>query len=154
MDIASDIAVRFGPEVLASLGDYIAIPALSPHFDSDWKRTGAIDMAAQHLFAWAMGRDIQGLRGSIREIDGHTPVIVLEIDGTDGVDQPGSVLLYGHLDKQPPLGDWSEGLSPFQAVRRDDLLYSVMGNPMVAWWYSLKRPKNREAPIFAPTSMP
>jgi acetylornithine deacetylase/succinyl-diaminopimelate desuccinylase-like protein len=123
MDIASDIAVRFEPEVLASLGDYIAIPALSPDFDSAWKRTGAIDMAAQHLFAWAMRRDIEGLRGSIREIDGRTPVIVLEIDGTDGVDQPGSVLLYGHLDKQPPLGDWSEGLSPFKAVRRDDLLY-------------------------------
>jgi acetylornithine deacetylase/succinyl-diaminopimelate desuccinylase-like protein len=32
-------------------------------------------------------------------------------------------LLYGHLDKQPPLGSWREGLEPFVAVRDGDRLY-------------------------------
>jgi acetylornithine deacetylase/succinyl-diaminopimelate desuccinylase-like protein len=32
-------------------------------------------------------------------------------------------LLYGHLDKQPPLGSWREGLDPFVPVREDDRLY-------------------------------
>ena len=32
-------------------------------------------------------------------------------------------MLYGHLDKQPPLGDWSEGLDPYVPVRRGDRLY-------------------------------
>ena len=33
-------------------------------------------------------------------------------------------MLYGHLDKQPALGEWSEGLDPFAPVRRDDRLYA------------------------------
>ena len=32
-------------------------------------------------------------------------------------------LLYGHLDKQPPLGSWRDGLDPFVAVREGDRLY-------------------------------
>jgi acetylornithine deacetylase/succinyl-diaminopimelate desuccinylase-like protein len=35
----------------------------------------------------------------------------------------GPVLLYGHLDKQPPLGAWREGLDPFVPVREGDALY-------------------------------
>jgi acetylornithine deacetylase/succinyl-diaminopimelate desuccinylase-like protein len=34
------------------------------------------------------------------------------------------VVLYGHLDKQPPLGEWSEGLGPWSPVRRGDRLYA------------------------------
>jgi len=29
------------------------------------------------------------------------------------------VLLYGHLDKQPPLLPWAEGLHPYKPVIRD-----------------------------------
>ena len=32
-------------------------------------------------------------------------------------------LIYGHMDKQPPLGDWRPGLSAFEPVREGDLLY-------------------------------
>jgi len=35
----------------------------------------------------------------------------------------GTVLLYGHLDKQPPVGGWSDGLGPWTPVRRGDRLY-------------------------------
>jgi len=47
----------------------------------------------------------------------HTP-------GTDaGAGDDPLTLLYGHLDKQPPLGKWREGLHPFQPVREGDRLY-------------------------------
>ena len=47
----------------------------------------------------------------------------MDVPATPGAAATGTVLLYGHLDKQPPLGDWSEGLGPWQAVVRDDRLY-------------------------------
>ena len=123
MERFSNIETTFEEQVIPSLSEYIAIEALSPDFDAQWKQHGAIDRAAQHLFAWAMARPIRGLTGQIREIDGRTPVIVLEIPASDDCDREDTVLLYGHLDKQPPLGDWSEGLHPFSAVRRGDLLF-------------------------------
>jgi acetylornithine deacetylase/succinyl-diaminopimelate desuccinylase-like protein len=43
--------------------------------------------------------------------------------GAAGVTDAGPVLLYGHLDKQPPLGAWREGLDPYVAVRDGDHLY-------------------------------
>ena len=49
-------------------------------------------------------------------------MLVVTVDSTAG--EGGTVVLYGHLDKQPPLGDWSEGLDPFVPVRRDDRLYA------------------------------
>ena len=33
------------------------------------------------------------------------------------------ILIYGHMDKQPPLGEWRSGLGPWEPVREGDLLY-------------------------------
>jgi acetylornithine deacetylase/succinyl-diaminopimelate desuccinylase-like protein len=33
------------------------------------------------------------------------------------------IVLYGHMDKQPPLGEWRSGLGPWEPVREGDLLY-------------------------------
>ena len=49
----------------------------------------------------------------------RTPVIVAEVPGA----APGTVLLYGHLDKQPPMAGWAEGLGPWTPVVRDGRLY-------------------------------
>jgi acetylornithine deacetylase/succinyl-diaminopimelate desuccinylase-like protein len=59
---------------------------------------------------------------SIHHLDGRTPVLVVTIDATT----PGeaTAVLYGHLDKQPPLGDWSTGLEPYAPVRRGDRLFA------------------------------
>jgi acetylornithine deacetylase/succinyl-diaminopimelate desuccinylase-like protein len=46
-------------------------------------------------------------------------VLLTEIRGD--VDE--TVLLYGHLDKQPEMVGWSEGLGPWTPVRRGDRLY-------------------------------
>ena len=47
------------------------------------------------------------------------------------IDVPGqlddSVLLYGHLDKQPEFTGWSEGLAPWTPVLRDGRLYGRGG---------------------------
>ena len=38
-----------------------------------------------------------------------------------------AVLLYGHLDKQPPMDGWLDGLGPLTPVRRGDRLYGRGG---------------------------
>ena len=49
-------------------------------------------------------------------------MLVVDVPATCAAE--GTVVLYGHLDKQPALGEWGEGLEPFSPVRRDDRLYA------------------------------
>ena len=98
-------------EVVPTLVDYIRIPNKSPAFDADWAAHGHMDKAVELFTAWAR-RKIEALKGSTLEVvrlEGRTPVILIDIPG-QGSD---CVLLYGHLDKQPEMTGWSEGLGPW-----------------------------------------
>jgi acetylornithine deacetylase/succinyl-diaminopimelate desuccinylase-like protein len=103
--------------VLPALAEYTRIECLSPAFDPDWADHGAILEAAELLRDWTRQQD-GSLLTEIVQLPGRTPVLVVE---NGGVGDP--ILVYGHMDKQPPLGDWRPGLSPFEPVRQDDLLY-------------------------------
>ena len=47
--------------------------------------------------------------------EGRTPLIYVEIPGTNNTGE--TILMYGHLDKQPPmLSDWEEGTGPHTPV--------------------------------------
>ena len=112
-------------EITPALVDYIRIPAKSPAFDPDWEKTGFIDQAVEHMAGWARGK-IAALPGATMEIvrlPGRTPVILIESPGE--VDD--TVLLYGHLDKQPEMVGWSEGLGPWEPVIQGDKLYGRGG---------------------------
>jgi acetylornithine deacetylase/succinyl-diaminopimelate desuccinylase-like protein len=112
-------------EVIPTLVDYIRIPNKSPSFDPDWAAHGHMDQAVAMFEAWAR-RKIEPLKGSTLEVvrlEGRTPVILIDIPG-EGAD---SVLLYGHLDKQPEMTGWSEGLGPWTPVIRGDKLYGRGG---------------------------
>lgn len=111
-------------EILPSLSDFIAIPALSPAFDADWQATGHLDDAVEHVRRWLVGRDVPGAAVETVRLPGRTPVLLMDVPASDGVPaDAGTVVLYGHLDKQPPLGDWSPGLGPWTPVLRDGRLY-------------------------------
>jgi acetylornithine deacetylase/succinyl-diaminopimelate desuccinylase-like protein len=103
--------------VLPALSDYTRIPCLSPAFDPDWADRGAMVEAAELLRAWAQDQDA-GLTTEIVQLPGRTPVLLVENGGSGD-----PILIYGHMDKQPPLGQWRSGLSPFEPVREGDLLY-------------------------------
>src|SRR5699024_9553965 len=47
----------------------------------------------------------------------------LDVPATPGAEDRGTVLLYGHLDKQPPVDNWSQGLGPWTPVQRGERLY-------------------------------
>lgn len=111
-------------EILPSLIDFVAIPALSPLFDADWATSGHLDAAAEHLRSWLVGRGIPGATVEIAKLPGLTPVVLMEVPATEGVpEDAGTVVLYGHLDKQPPFGAWSDGLGPWTPVVKDNRLF-------------------------------
>ena len=121
------VAGAWEREVLPSLGEYIAIPAISPMFEPDWASLGHLDDAVEHIRAWCAARAIEGLDVSVHRLEGRTPVIVAEVPARGDAPAGDTVLLYGHLDKQPPMDGWHEGLGPFSPVRRDDRLYGRGG---------------------------
>src|SRR5665213_1422455 len=112
-------------EVAPTLVDYIRIPNQSPAFDPDWAAHGYMDQAVAMFEAWAR-RKIEALEGATLEVirlDGRTPVILIDVPG-QGSD---CVLLYGHLDKQPAMTGWSDGLGPWTPVIEGDKLYGRGG---------------------------
>jgi acetylornithine deacetylase/succinyl-diaminopimelate desuccinylase-like protein len=121
------VARSWERDVLPSLTDYISIPSLSPMFEPRWAELGHLDDAVEHVRAWCAAREIDGLDVSVHRIDGRTPVLVVEVPASGSGEPDDTVLLYGHLDKQPPMDGWLEGLGPFSPVRRGDLLYGRGG---------------------------
>ena len=57
------------------------------------------------------------------KLEGRTPLLFIDIPG----DSAECVLLYGHLDKQPEMTGWREGLGPWNPVIEDDRLYGRGG---------------------------
>ena len=113
-------------EITPALVDYIRIPAKSPAFDPDWAANGHIDAAVEHMADWARGKlsELPGATLEVIRLEGRTPVILIEAPGEIADD---TVLLYGHLDKQPEMTGWSEGLGPWEPVIREDKLYGRGG---------------------------
>ncbi|WP_426571262.1 M20/M25/M40 family metallo-hydrolase [Aquihabitans sp. McL0605] len=121
-------------EIQPALTDYIRVPALSPAFDPDWAAHGHLDAVVDAAALWAASRAIDGLSIEVIRLAGRTPILWFEVpefpgdgnQGSKGVDAD-TVLLYGHLDKQPPMEGWREGLGPWDPVVIDDRLYGRGG---------------------------
>jgi acetylornithine deacetylase/succinyl-diaminopimelate desuccinylase-like protein len=109
--------------IVPALVDYVRIPAKSPHFDADWAENGHIDAAVALIERWCRAQPIPGLTVEVVRLDGRTPLIYMEVPGT-GDD---TVLLYGHLDKQPEMVGWRDDLGPWSPVLEDDKLYGRGG---------------------------
>jgi len=109
--------------IVPTLQQYIRIPNQSPLFDPDWRRNGHMHQAVALARGWVEQQGLTGTRIEVHELDERTPVIFLEIDG----DESATVLMYGHLDKQPAMVGWEEGLGPWTPVLRDGRLYGRGG---------------------------
>ncbi|NIH86162.1 M20/M25/M40 family metallo-hydrolase [Amycolatopsis granulosa] len=110
-------------EVLPSLSGLVEIPALSQAFDPEWATTGHLAAAVRHVQNWITGRNLPGATIDVVQLDGRSPVLLVDVPATPGAEDRGTVLLYGHLDKQPPVGGWADGLGPWTPVVRGDRLY-------------------------------
>ena len=113
----------WGDSIVPALVDYIRIPNKSPHFDPDWASAGHMDRATDLIASWCRDRAVPELQVEVVQLEGRTPVIWMESPGeTDD-----TVLLYGHLDKQPEMTGWSDGLGPWTPVLKDGRLYGRGG---------------------------
>ncbi len=120
------ISRKWDEEVVPNLVEYIRIPNKSPMFDADWVANGYMDQAVTLFETWARAQPIAGMKVEVVRLDGRTPLIYIDIPGTHASGDD-CVLLYGHLDKQPEMTGWDEGLGPWQPVIRGDRLYGRGG---------------------------
>jgi acetylornithine deacetylase/succinyl-diaminopimelate desuccinylase-like protein len=128
---ASDSATQwvddlFKTSVVPTLVDYIKIPNKSLMFDPQWRANGHMDRAVELFAGWARGQLPPGATLDVVRLGERTPVIFIDIPATGG--RPGdTVMLYGHLDKQPEMTGWREGLGPWIPVIEGDKLYGRGG---------------------------
>src|SRR6266513_2563210 len=111
--------------IVPTLVEYIRIPAKSPHFDRDWQSHGYIDEAARLAAQWCERNAIAGMKLEIVRLEGRTPCLFIDVPGT--ASSKDTVLLYGHLDKQPEMTGWREGLGPWTPVIQEGKLYGRGG---------------------------
>ena len=119
--------------IVPVLHEYIAIPNVSVDFDPQWREHGHMAEAVDLIAGWCRGRPIPGMTLEVMELEGRTPMIIIEIPaaGTalagDTMPADDTVVLYGHLDKQPEMEGWREGLGPWTPVQDGDRLYGRGG---------------------------
>lgn len=112
-------------QVMPALSAYMAIPCESPTFDPDWAANGHIDDAVELMTQWSR-QQLAGIPGASVEVvrlGSRTPVILVEVPG----DERACVLIYGHLDKQPPMEGWTHGRSAWVPSLEGRRLYGRGG---------------------------
>jgi acetylornithine deacetylase/succinyl-diaminopimelate desuccinylase-like protein len=119
-DKAANFLERYWEQsILPTLCEFIKIPNLSPAFDPEWATNGLMDRAVDLCAGWIRAQEIPGLQLEVMRLPERTPLIYVEIPGGGRE----SVVMYGHVDKQPPAEGWSEGLGPYTPVIRNGRLY-------------------------------
>ncbi|MEO8855666.1 MAG: M20 family metallopeptidase, partial [Burkholderiaceae bacterium] len=113
-------------DIVGQLKAYIEIPAKSPSFDAGWAEHGYIDSVARNAAAWVEAQAVEGLRLELVRLEGRTPVLFFELPATRA-DSTHTVLMYGHLDKQPEFTGWRKDLGPWTAKYEDGKLYGRGG---------------------------
>jgi acetylornithine deacetylase/succinyl-diaminopimelate desuccinylase-like protein len=117
--LSASIGRTWDDSITERLIAYVRIPNKSPLFDPEWEQHGYMEQAITLMADWCRAQPLPGARVEVRRLPGKTPLLLVDIPG----ELPGSVLLYGHLDKQPEFTGWLEGLGPWQPVLRDGKLY-------------------------------
>ena len=115
--------------IVPALTDYIAVPAKSPMFDAKWVEHGLLDRVVVDAARWIESRRVAGLKLEVIRLPGRTPVLFFDIPATRPAAEGsgGTVLLYGHLDKQPEFNGWRSDLGPWTPKYENGLLYGRGG---------------------------
>ncbi|MEY3446159.1 MAG: hypothetical protein RIR45_914, partial [Pseudomonadota bacterium] len=96
----AQVGKAWDEDIVHRLQDYIRIPAKSPMFDADWASHGYIETVVRDTATWIEAQKVPGLSVEIVRLEGRTPVLFFELAATRP-DAAQTVLMYGHLDKQP-----------------------------------------------------
>jgi acetylornithine deacetylase/succinyl-diaminopimelate desuccinylase-like protein len=96
-------------DILPTLQDYVRIPNESPLFDPDWQAHGHMQRAVELVADWIRRQNVPDAQLEVLQDGNHTPLLLVEFPGRSA----DTVLIYGHLDKQPPMVGWRDGLGPW-----------------------------------------
>ena len=132
--LQSHVNTAWDERILPQLVDYVAVPAKSPAFDPQWAEHGLLDRVLQNAADWVAAQQVPGLTLEVVRLNDangrpRTPVLFFEVPacaGQDGTPPPASgqtVLMYGHLDKQPEFNGWRSDLGPWTPKILDGKLY-------------------------------
>ena len=116
--------------IVPELVEYIKIPNKSPAFDADWQSHGFMEDAISLIERWCRSHALPDMHMEVVRLAGRTPLLFMEVPGRGGQDrggEAGTVLLYGHLDKQPEMHGWREGFGPWIPVIEGERLYGRGG---------------------------
>lgn len=128
-----EVSRAWDEDIVHRLEDYIRIPAKSPAFDADWEKNGFIDTVMWDAATWVMAQKVDGLTLEVIRLEGRTPVLFFEIPASSGTAESATaaskqtVLMYGHLDKQPEFSGWRSDLGPWTPKYEDGKLYGRGG---------------------------
>ena len=122
----SHASEQWDRDIVRQLSDYIAIPAKSPGFDKDWVQHGHIETVVRNAANWVQAQKVEGLTLEIVRLPGRTPLLFFEVAATRAAAAQ-TVLLYGHLDKQPEFTGWRADLGPWTPKYEDGKLYGRGG---------------------------
>ena len=114
---------QWDESAIPELVEYIRIPNKSPMFDKQWRANGHMERAVDQFQRWALDQHIEGLQLEVVRLPERTPLLYMELPGSSDE----TILLYGHLDKQPEMTGWREDLGPWQPVIEGDRLYGRGG---------------------------
>src|SRR2546430_6805865 len=119
--LLSAVSMQWDAEIVPQLTDYVRIPAKSPHFDPQWEPNGYIERVIRLADAWVRKQPVRGLAVEILRLPGRTPLLYFDVPASNKSDR--TVLLYGHLDKQPEMTGWRDGYGPWEPFFEDGKLY-------------------------------
>ena len=132
--VLSHVTDQWDRDIVRQLSEYIAIPAKSPAFDKDWVAHGHIETVVRNAAAWIEAQKVEGLTLEIVRLPGRTPVLFFEVAATRAADASAgagaaapTILMYGHLDKQPEFSGWRSDLGPWTPKYEDGKLYGRGG---------------------------
>jgi len=122
----SDVSQAWDGDILRQLTDYIQIPAKSPSFDAQWAAHGHLETVLRNAAQWVEAQKVEGLKLEIIRLPGRTPVMFFDIPATQTITTQ-TVLMYGHMDKQPEFNGWRNDLGPWTPKYENDKLYGRGG---------------------------
>ena len=121
----NDVTQAWDRTIVPELKNYIEIPAKSPSFDADWAAHGHIETVLRNAAQWVEAQKVEGLTLEVIRLPGRTPVMFFEVAATRAASEGSgqTVLMYGHLDKQPEFNGWRNDLGPWTPVYEEGKLY-------------------------------
>ena len=121
----AQVSLAWDSDIVQRLKDYVEIPAKSPSFDANWAEAGLLEAVVRNTAQWIEAQRVAGLTLEVVRLPGRTPVLFFEVASTRSGAQPSdpTVLMYGHLDKQPEFSGWRADLGPWTPKYEDGRLY-------------------------------